>query len=91
MPKQVPPTVAHSDFVTAITPLLDLLGVTADDVYMDIHIASVPQSAPAFARISMAVAAGKADDDRGRPAGVSLADAPQEHAELAYTVYTDVI
>lgn len=91
MPNQVPTTVTQEEFLAAIKPLCDLVGVSVNEIYCDIHIVGAPQKSAAFARISMAVVARAADDDRDRPDGVHLADAPQEHAELAYPVYVDVI
>ena len=86
----IPETVSHDDFLVAVKPLLDLLGVTDKEIYTDIHITD--SGAPdELCRVTMNVIARKHGDDGDHPEGVHLAEAPQEYAELAWPVTVKVV
>ena len=89
---RIPTVVKHDDFLAAVKPLLDLIGVASpDEVYTDIHITGTGRGAHALSRISCAVAARREGDAGDRPKGVVLAERPQEYAELAYCVVVEVV
>lgn len=87
----IPETVTHSEFKEAVQPLLDLLNVTDESVWPNIHITPPGSGAVSHAVITVAVVARKADDESTCPEGVVLADAPQQHAELCHYVTVEVV
>ena len=90
MSNAIPESVTHDDFLTAIKPLLDLLGVTDKEIYTDLHI--VGSSAPdEVCRVTTNVVARGSGDGSDFPAGVHLAEAPQDNAELAWPVTVKVV
>lgn len=88
---RVPTTVKHEDFLAAIKPLLDLLGVTADEIHNEVHISGAGRDSKAFTRISMSVVARHTDDDNQRPDGTAPFEALQEYGELSQLVVVEVI
>jgi len=91
MSHRIPTTVRHEDFLAAVKPLLDLVGVTANEIATDIHITGATRGDVSLERISLTVFARKADDESDRPAGVHIADPPQEFAELGHHVVVEVV
>lgn len=92
MSDRIPTTVRHDDFLVAIKPLLDLLGVSANEITTDIHITGSTRDAAVLNRISLVVMARRRDgDDADYPEGVHIADPPQEFAELAHLVVVEVV
>jgi hypothetical protein len=93
MSKNIPTTVSHDDFLKALEPLLELLGVGANEIYRGIHITSAGRGADAVALIDLTMVARAEGDDAEVPTGIRLANPPQEHefAELGYCVTVEVI
>jgi hypothetical protein len=92
MSKNIPATVSHDDFLQALEPLLELLGVGATEIY-DIHVTPAGRGADAETLISLTVVARAEGDDAQVPTGIRLANPPQKHewAELGYRVTVEVI
>lgn len=82
MPR-IPTSVTCDAYLEAIKPLLDLLGVTAENVHVPVVIDAEA--------ITLSVPARRLDEDtEGRIQGIALADAPQDFAHLAYHVKVEI-
>lgn len=88
---RVPEKVRHAEFLAAIKPLLDLCGVSANEVYADIHITGTSPGSTSLNRITfnVVVPAGAVvavdDDTKSVPASLY-----QEHSELSVQCTVEV-
>lgn len=87
----IPSVVRHSDFRAAIKPLLDLIGVTDEDVFCDVHITQ-SESPRSLFQIQVTLAAdvdGAAE--RGTPVIVRASGDEREFDERGYLVTVEVV
>jgi hypothetical protein len=65
-------TIKHSDYLVAIQPLLDLIGIASNEIMASVHI--TPSDGMAVANIDLLVAARAVDDAGERPRFVRNAE-----------------
>lgn len=83
MTTRVPQSVRRDDLLTALEPLLDLLGVTAGEVPLEgFRIGGD--------RIDFTVIVRRADDASPTPVGVRVETHPQEFGEMVYHCRVEV-
>lgn len=80
MTARIPMSITHTDFVAAMTPLLDLLGVSDGEIVGDIRIIAVDRTTDdALFQIRFDIVAPPADAPSSRiPDAVPVASHPQD-------------
>jgi hypothetical protein len=82
MPRVIPERVPYTEFLAAGKPLLDLCGVTANEIQTDIHITGTGRGASSLARITFdVVVLSEESADLARPKSVPVAGF-QSNSEL---------
>jgi hypothetical protein len=89
---RVPETVGHEEFLAAIKPFLTLIGLTAQDTYVDLHITPPGRRSEALAVITATIVPRTAVSILDEyPEGVRDVLPPQENSELCHHVKVEVV
>lgn len=87
----VPLTVRHQEVMTALQPLFDLLGVTAEVIYADPPLAIGVGERDDLGRITFTAAVNASDASRGGVVDLGHPQGPDANAELRHFVSVRIV